>query len=444
MRRNTEYLEWHGKQWRVAIPVPRSLQKAVGKTKLKRSLKTDSLTVANSLKWKAIAELRAEMRKASAGSPHDPLLQEALAMREALQAGDESCHGISAEEAILLRADELRGQPVDTDEDQEPVYDPDREEAAGFYHAVATGRATPLTAFLEEYHRQEVNRKERTKGDDKRALKYLEAWCRSNHVRPTLEALDRRTAGRFIGDLPKIATSGTLSNRTVNKYTSSLSNYWRWLLKRGVLETNPWREQSLPKVKRHPDDQERPFTQEEMKRLLEGTPPGNLGAIMRIAALSGARIDAIISLKVKDCQGVFRFKPQKREKGCRLVPIHGDLVPLVEALIEGKEPDEDVFPEYPEPTPGTQQERSMPAVKAFTRYRRAQGVDDTRPGLKRSLVNFHSFRRWFITRAEQAGQDGNIIAAVVGHQRPGMTLGLYSRGPSTEQLRACVEAVKLP
>ena len=36
----------------------------------------------------------------------------------------------------------------------------------------------------------------------------------------------------------------------------------------------------------------------------------------------------------------------------------------------------------------------MSADKAFTRFRRAVGVDDTRPGLKRSLVNFHSFRRF--------------------------------------------------
>jgi integrase len=233
------------------------------------------------------------------------------------------------------------------------------------------------------------------------------------------------------------------------RYTISLSSYWRFLLKRGEAHENPWQGQSLPKEHRHPDDKERPFTDEEVKRLLEGTPPGRLGAIIRIAALSGARIDAIVSLKAKDCQvsdgeGLFRFKPQKNERAHRFVPIHSELVGLVEELIRGKNPEEDVFPEYPEPRPGIQQERSSPAVKVFTRYRRAVGVDETRPGRKRALTNFHSFRRWFITRAEQAGQPENVIASVVGHQRLGMTFGVYSRGPSMEQLRACVEAVRLP
>ena len=42
------YLERHGEKWRVVVPVPRSLQTKVGTTKLKRSLNTDSLHVANS------------------------------------------------------------------------------------------------------------------------------------------------------------------------------------------------------------------------------------------------------------------------------------------------------------------------------------------------------------------------------------------------------------
>jgi len=40
----------------------------------------------------------------------------------------------------------------------------------------------------------------------------------------------------------------------------------------------------------------------------------------------------------------------------------------------------------------------------------------------------------------------NIISTVVGHAEgfQGMTLGVYSGGPSLDQLRACVGAVRLP
>ena len=65
---------------------------------------------------------------------------------------------------------------------------------------------------------------------------------------------------------------------------------------------------------------------------------------------------------------------------------------------------------------------------------------------RRSLVNFHSWRRWFVTKAVNAGQPAHIVALVVGHRegRKGMTLGRYWQGADDDALRACVEAVKLP
>lgn len=86
----------------------------------------------------------------------------------------------------------------------------------------------------------------------------------------------------------------------------------------------------------------------------------------------------------------------------------------------------------------------MPAVKRFGRYMRSVKVAVIVADKRRSLVNFHSFRRWFITQAERAGQAKTIIEAVVGHKREGMSFGTYSGGPSEAQHRACVEAVKLP
>ena len=59
-------------------------------------------------------------------------------------------------------------------------------------------------------------------------------------------------------------------------------------------------------------------------------------------------------------------------------------------------------------------------------------------------MNFHSFRRWFVTKAEQAGNQESLIAATIGHKRQGITLGVYSAGPLLEQVRAVVESVQLP
>jgi integrase len=199
----------------------------------------------------------------------------------------------------------------------------------------------------------------------------------------------------------------------------------------------------LTKARTPHNELERPFTDDEVRRLLSGPASTAMGDLMRVAALTGAHLDAVVDLKVGDCAGgSFLFKPQKSETKPRRVPTSSMLVGLVARRIEGKAPSDDLFPEWPQPPNG--RERSQYASVDFTDYRRRVGVDEVVPGNRRSRVNFHSFRRWWITSAKQAGVQENLIAAVVGHRRPGLSLGLYSSGPSLEQLRTAIEAVKLP
>jgi integrase len=247
--------------------------------------------------------------------------------------------------------------------------------------------------------------------------------------------------------LHKIWTiAGGLNPVTLQKYIYRLSQYWKWLYKREHVDANVWLGLKLSVPETPHDQLERPFTKQEMIALLSGPASQALHDLMRMGALSGARLDAIVDLRAKDCRnGIFLFKPQKREKGQRAVPIHSALVGIVKRRIARKKPDEDLFPEWPAPRrEGSMRERSFKASNAFTDYRRSVGVDDMVEGKRRSLVNFHSFRRWFITEAERADQPESIIAAVVGHKRQGMTLGRYSSGPALGQARRCVEAVKLP
>lgn len=89
-------------------------------------------------------------------------------------------------------------------------------------------------------------------------------------------------------------------------------------------------------------------------------------------------------------------------------------------------------------------DRTDPLGKAFTRYRRSLGIQEGTG--RRSMVNFHSFRRWFVTAAINAGCAPHMVSLVVGHSegREGMTKGRYWAGADDEKLRAVVEAVKLP
>jgi integrase len=104
--------------------------------------------------------------------------------------------------------------------------------------------------------------------------------------------------------------------------------------------------------------------------------------LMMIAALTGARLEAIVDLRARDCEaGLLTFKPQKKEKSARGVPIHSALVDLVARRTKGKSGADDLFPEYPVPKRSTsQRERSFRASNEFTEYRRSVGVEEVVPG----------------------------------------------------------------
>lgn len=446
---DTRWLERHGGVWRVTIAVPRDLHATLG-TRLKRSLRTDSLAVANRLKLQAVHELRAEIENAReiAGGRPRAVIREALELaayrRRAVDDGehDEISKAVLEREAAILEAGAREVQDPETGE-WHAIYRPEQVALAADFSAVASGTATPLllhhATFLEK---SQVKR--RTKADDVRAVNYLLAWCKTKRVPPTVEAINRKMAVRFMDDFHSL--SGGLAPASQNKYFNRLSRYWAFLVRREIVEINPWVGVSVDVPATKHNQQERAFTDEEVRILLTGPAPDKLRDVILIGALTGARLDAVVDLKVKDTvDGAFTFKPQKSEPAARDVPIHPALVDLVARRSKGKAPDDDLFPEWPGPKKaGSLRERSFKTSNAFTDYRRDVGVDQQVPGKRRALVNFHSFRRWFITKAERAGYSGDLIAAIVGHKRSGLTLGRYSEGPEMRQARKCVAAVKLP
>jgi integrase len=86
----------------------------------------------------------------------------------------------------------------------------------------------------------------------------------------------------------------------------------------------------------------------------------------------------------------------------------------------------------------------MPVSKRFGYYRKTLGVHEQLEGRRQSRVDFHSFRRWFVTQVRRTNLPRDVIKAIVGHKDGSVTFDLYPGGPSLEQFRAVVAAVKLP
>jgi len=446
MAKEPSFLEWHGQQWRVVVRVPRRLQPILGVTRLKRGLGTADVRAANELKHAVVGQLKAVIRQAKKSlTSSDPVEAEALRLR--LQSDQ---HDDDARERIETRAIEIAAR--------------EGGRRATDYAEIAQGFATPLDHHADTYGAFKAYR-QKTEGDFRRALGWLKQWLEENHRSPLIEYVTRKDAGMFLGEF-LMAGRG---RDKASAYLALLREYWRWLVERGHAEEDPWAGQRLPRPPRPPKDAERdtgkrPYTDTEIATLVYGDVPGlmrpppslYLADLMRIAALSGMRLEEICQLRVGDCQdGTLTVHEGKTANATRDIPIHTQLAETI-ARLSAKRPATAFLIGGLPPSPKSRETRSDPASKAFTRYRRKVQVDERPNDKAKSNVDFHSFRRWFIRKARDAYEAGATgfspwtIADIVGHDDEGvkellkLTMGRYP-GPSAEEAkRAVVEAVKLP
>lgn len=441
------------RNWYARVRVPPGA--GLRKTHLVRSLRTPDRAKAVARLPHVVAELKAEIetarRDASGHLRATPTDRRSREERDAawwreniLRAGGEPSLGLPAalepawEAELEARLGPAVGSARDEHGNEREAYAPEREAATLSF--IAAVRAETVGAELERYVRERgwtVRQAEKVS----RAVRLLSDWLRQRPPKgDRRDAVRRREAALFVDHLRE----GGMAAKTANALTSALSTYWSWLERRGVVAENPWTGQSRATTASDLEAEKRPFTDAEVVRLLSGDTYGTLHDLMRVAALSGMRLGEIGALTAADAaDGAFRIRVAKTAAGVRNVPIHPDLDALVQRRTEGKPPDAFLFEEL-RGSPSGRRGRTAKASERFTAYRRSVGVDGRAEGQRQADADFHSFRRYFITKAEQAGQDWTVIAAVVGHHRPGMTLGRYSGGPSVAQRRAVIEAVRLP
>ena len=451
------YLEFHGGSWRVSMAVPQAARRIIGSTRLKHNLDTDSLKLANVLKKPHLERFRRRIEEALVAAGKLKKGDLSLALELAKLGRELGRNGTEADREAFLEAvrekhfdislqgarerfagEDDYGNPVFVEEER-----PEQLAHARTFSDVAHGRATPIDIKFADYHAQ-LFVQARTKADDLRAMRYLREWCAREKVPPMLEEIDLERAYAFADDL-KVNTGS--DHVTCNKYLGRLSSYWQYLGGRvPAARENVFAKIKLRGPKSKYDEKERPFTDGELATLLMGPAKPHMLDLMYIGALTGARLDVIVRLKVRDtADRCLLFKPQKKEDKPRYVPVHPDLAPAIARRVAGKGPDDDLFPEWPPVRKaGSMRERSFKTSNHFGEYRKACGVTHDVPGKRRSLVNFHSFRRWFISRLEQAGVAENMIAGIVGHRNGTVTLDVYSEGPLMKAARRAVAKVRLP
>jgi integrase len=420
-----QWLELRGRTYYAVQAVPRPLRAKLGKKRLLKSLQTRDYHVAKSRRHAALAEFQRVLDRARGVAVSDDLTTAALSWRDTLERLKPGDPAEATHLAIYRQSRTIEAESG--------------EQAADAFTALAYGTATPLLLHIDAWLR-EGGRKgpltPRTVTIYRYDLGALANWAKSIGL-TTVEAVTEQIAGQFITQL---MASG-MHRETINRRVTSASSYWRWMRKRAGVKANPWAGQSLSRSRRG-EKARRAFTDVEVAALLAGDADPEMADAMRVAALSGMRLEEIYRLTVADCADAwFAVRHSKTRAGVRRVPIHSDLAPTVARRCDGKQPADFLFHE---PAVRAGRERSGSQSQRFGRYRQTVGVHEREDGARHSRISFHSFRHWFVTKARNAGIDRAVVAAVVGHESGNLTDDVYSGGPAERLLRACVEAVRLP
>lgn len=449
-------LEWHGNRIRVVIRVPPSMRSAVGKGKLKETLKTTDVLEAEREKVDVIKRLRVSLNGTKTTAVRATLTEQALEVKRLREEGRLRMDSTWPEEDGYDPVEDAFQATVEVVEHQHGAEEAER------FAAVALGVSTPLTSLVDRWFAEKdlsIGYKE----DIRRALARLEAWCGRTRAAKTVEAITQRVAGRYIHDQ---FVSERVDVKTANKDLSCLRSYWKWLGKRHGTKDNPWLGQSLEKPKQRREAasaKKRPFTDDEVRRLLSGIRSQREREFSLMSALSGLRLEEVAGLRVKDCaNGCLKVTDAKTANGLRTIPTHPALSELIARRCAGKAPEAYLFDDLEEQREGSKRDRSAPVSQAFTRERRRLGVDErVSPTQRQSNIDFHSWRRWFVRKAVEGLERGAkgytpwTIANVVGHKVEdgtldgvplplGMTMGVYAGPASLDAMRACVGAVTLP
>ncbi|MBM7850855.1 integrase [Methylopila capsulata] len=503
---DTRHLKQRRQTWYFVMRVPSDVVHTIGRREVVTSLQTRDLSVAKRVRWQHAADWTAKFEVARGQRQWTPAEIEAKAAAEFrehlrhledvqetrdnlglfIELETERHHaGAFSDEAYALsrarmaaaraRLEALDGRPSESPSTfgrnaidrvtLRPIYEPAKTRGMGFREAA--------DAFLAEAQRDKSAKlTAQTIGQYEATFRLFDDWAE----RPGLGSVSRSKAADFLAAASKLSpTWGRspetkartfaqiaekfggvekgLSNRTLNRYATALSQVWKWAEKSGRFEgKNPWEGQSFREAQRR-DTAKFPFKPDEMTKLLGSIPIRTARALTTdetlvwvcwIAAYSGMRLNEICDRRTADLreeQGVWVFDitGAKTEAGDRRVPVHSKLIEL--GLLEyAKHGDEWLFSALK--PGGPDGKRSWYLSKRFTAYRRGLKVQRIDPKTGADRIDFHSFRRSVVACLENQHVPQSEVAQLVGHERKGITFSIYSvEGLKLPELAALVERI---
>ncbi len=385
-------IELRNRTYFAYLDVPKDVRAKLKRRIFRKTLKTDSRSVAKRRAAPFVAHWKAEIAKAR-GEPNS---NDARFWRDALRRAK------TPEDRMIVETDMETHVFMQGLDNTDP-------EAQRFY-GEAFGTLVSTTEHLEEWM-SSLQVKDKT------------AYLRRATIRrlagkfPMLKDISRKEVRRWVTEL-----MAELKPATVQRMMSDCRTYWAYL---ATIEAVP--EDSAPfdrlglKVKR---SSWLPYTPEEAVRLLKvAEGDTQLADVIRMAMYTGARREELCSLKVEHVKGDrFEIVDAKTEAGVRTIPIHRQLSKTIKRLVKDSE-DGYVLSGL---KPNANGDRGDTIGKRFTRLKRSLGFSDRH--------TFHSWRGTVITMLERAGVPEGTVQDLIGHERSTLAGSTYS-GKSTLEMR---------
>ena len=299
-------------------------------------------------------------------------------------------------------------------------------------YKVLTGQLVPTLDNLEGFLKAQAV-------EPNTSRRYHQMIHRFAERQPVASSVTAKAAREYIRHLSEDCS---LTPRTVRSHILPLRTYWTWMLDNELLppaNANPFEKVKTPKVssKDAAKEAQTPYEIEDIQSLHAAISAGDdimLKALFAFGIYTGARREEITQLRLSDVRKDYiKIRAAKTRAGNRSVPIHAQLKPVIDALLESNpssSPDGYLLFDL---TANQYNKRSVQVGKRFSRVKTKLGFDGHH--------DFHSIRKTVSTQLERAGVSEGISADILGHEKQTMTYALYSGRSSLEQKAAAVGPV---
>ena len=215
------------------------------------------------------------------------------------------------------------------------------------------------------------------------------------------------------------------ASATVNKEKSALSKMFQTLLERGLVTTNPVRQ--VTNLSEKSGEREVYISYDDFQRIIE-TMLDRFRPVAQVAFYTGMRRGEIVGLTLRDLDLSGRIihlaAEDTKERRRKRVPIHLDLLPILQKIINGRENGTDFL----------FLDNGAALTKGCGRRTWEKAARDI--GFQ-SPPRFHDLRHTWKTNARRSGVDPEIRESILGHAWKGKSVSeRYGRISDQELIQA--------